>query len=1628
MLGEGSQMSKGFHTKDSLLKSLDRHIGRQITNTSSKNVRTFAKLYFSSVSQDELKKYSQDELFALAMEAWNFVRIRKSPRAQISFCNQLKHDSVISGTNIYILLNDVPFVIDSVRQSLSRSGANINYVNNSVLHVRRSVGKSQKRSTSAGRLIEVKKSKSTESKSEALVCIRCEHIGSSLQAVLEKDLRATLKLVMAAVKDFGKMHSVTEQVNDHLKSVLTAGKSSFSDLDESVKFLDWLLDNHFTFLGYEKYSVTQSRKGRALHLEEESLLGVSRYKEDLVRRILIDEIPKAARNLLLKKQICHFEKSTARSKVHRPAYCDYVIVKEFDDYGMVTTEHRFLGLYTSSVYYRAALDIPLVRNKVNWVLQESGYTVNGHSYKDLLQVINTLPRDELFQLSRKELLDTSVEITQIQETRTSKLFIRKDAYGQFFSCLVYVPRDIYDTKVRISIQEFLVDKLNADAAESETHFSESSFARVHYILRATEVHAIKISNNRLEQQMVQLIKPWADSFLETLQQSFSDIQAREIFQSYSGCFTTAYRENYGAEIAVDDVAHIQEVVSNKDLSLKIFPCDSEVGAEFRFKLFSFESQLFLSAVTPVLENMGLGIISEKAFKLVSNGDCTVWLHDFSLYRKNTAVDVSQTFQEKFEEAFRATWEGRIDDDVFNTLVAAADLNWRDAALLRAYAAYLKQIQFGYGASFIAETLAKHRSITRDLIKYFHKLFDPSAARISGAGIRAFKRKLQDSIDAVENLAEDGVLRVYSELINATLRTNFFQSSVDGAPKAYLSLKLEPRMISKIPAPKPAFEVFVYSREVEGVHLRFGKVARGGLRWSDRREDYRTEVLGLVKAQQVKNSVIVPVGAKGGFVMKQSRSDSSRDEFMRQGVECYKTFIRGLLDITDDVRNSKIVPPSDVICRDEQDPYLVVAADKGTATFSDIANDLATEYGFWLGDGFASGGSNGYDHKKMGITARGAWISVQRHFREIGIDVQAEDISVIGIGDMSGDVFGNGMLLSKHICLLAGFNHLHIFVDPTPDPARSFRERKRLFGLPRSSWSDYKKELISKGGGVFLRSSKSISISPEMKAVYSIEDDVLTPDQLISRLLKAPADLIWNGGIGTYGKSTLEIHAAAGDKANDGLRVNGAEMRARVIGEGGNLGFTQAARIEFGIHGGVSLTDFIDNSAGVDCSDHEVNIKILLNAVKIDHSLTDTQRNRLLESMEDDVAELVLRNNYSQVKCIGLAFEQARYRNREYADFINYLESTANLDRLLEGLPKEEEIEERYSKEEYLTRPEIAVMTSYMKMYLKSELESADYIDADQLLPFLYSAFPAKLRKKYSKHIQAHPLRKQIIATQLANSIVNDMGPSFVYRMSDSTGSTASEVVKAALLAREIFDVGVNFKLIDSLDFKIDAALQAEMYSDLMKLSRRTTRWLLRNRRGDLNFTEPGDTFIEEVEHACVLLARKLPRHLYQILMERKQALVARKVPEGLAHSVASSEFLIPVIGLVDISRLCKKPIADVMDIYYRLGDELQLAWLTHSINKLPVSNHWQALARVSYQDDVAWQRRTLTLNIAQGMSRRKSQDQTDHWLRENKDALQSTMSIMTQLQAEPRLDYSMFSVVLRELLNLAQKTSTKIRR
>ncbi|NWD75725.1 NAD-glutamate dehydrogenase [Pseudomonas gingeri] len=1597
-----------------LQAALAQHINEQALP----QVALFAEQFFGIISLDELTQRRLSDLAGCTLSAWRLLERFDHTQPQVRAYNPdyERHGWQSTHTAVEVLHPDLPFLVDSVRTELNRRGYSIHTLQTTVLSVRRG---------SKGELLEVlpKGTQGEGIDKESLMYLEIDRCANTAElSVLSKELEQVLTEVRIAVADFEPMKT---KVQDLLAGIDASPFAIDPEEKAEIKtFLQWLVNNHFTFLGYEEFVVRDEQDGGHIEYDASSFLGLTK----LLRAGLTPDdtrIEDYAVNYLREPTPLSFAKAAHPSRVHRNAYPDYVSIREIDADGKVVKECRFMGLYTSSVYGESVRVIPYISRKVAEVERRSGFQAKAHLGKELAQVLEVLPRDDLFQTPVDELFNTVMSIVQIQERNKIRVFLRKDPYGRFCYCLAYVPRDVYSTEVRQKIQQVLMDRLKATDCEFWTFFSESVLARVQLILRVDPKNRIDIDPLQLENEVVQACRSWQDDYKSLVVEGFGEAQGTNVLADFPKGFPAGYRERFAAHSAVVDMQHLLSLSDSNPLVMSFYQPLGQVSGqrELHCKLYHADTPLALSDVLPILENLGLRVLGEFPYRLRHNNGREFWIHDFAFTAaEGLELDIQQ-LNDTLQDAFVHIVRGDAENDAFNRLVLTAGLPWRDVALLRAYARYLKQIRLGFDLGYIASTLNNHTDIARELTRLFKTRFY-LARKLSVEDLDDKQLRLEQAIltalDDVQVLNEDRILRRYLDLIKATLRTNFYQTDANGQNKSYFSFKFNPHAIPELPKPVPKFEIFVYSPRVEGVHLRFGNVARGGLRWSDREEDYRTEVLGLVKAQQVKNSVIVPVGAKGGFLPRRLPLGGGRDEIAAEGIACYRIFISGLLDITDNLKDGALVPPVNVVRHDDDDPYLVVAADKGTATFSDIANGIAIDYGFWLGDAFASGGSAGYDHKKMGITAKGAWVGVQRHFRERGINVQEDSITVVGVGDMAGDVFGNGLLMSDKLKLVAAFNHLHIFIDPNPEPASSFAERQRLFDLPRSAWSDYDATLMSEGGGIFSRSAKSIAISPQMKERFDIRADKLTPTELLNALLKAPVDLLWNGGIGTYVKASSESHADVGDKANDALRVNGNELRCKVVGEGGNLGMTQLGRVEFGLNGGGSNTDFIDNAGGVDCSDHEVNIKILLNEVVQAGDMTEKQRNQLLGSMTDEVGGLVLGNNYKQTQALSLAARRAVERIAEYKRLMSDLEGRGKLDRAIEFLPSEEQLVERVAAGQGLTRAELSVLISYSKIDLKAALLESKVPDDEYLTRDMETAFPPMLVSKFADAMRRHRLKREIVSTQIANDLVNHMGITFVQRLKESTGMSPANVAGAYVIVRDIFHLPHWFRQIEALDYKVSAETQLELMDELMRLGRRATRWFLRSRRNEQDAARDVAHFGPHLAALGLKLDELLEGPTRDVWQARYQAYVKAGVPELLARMVAGTTHLYTLLPIIEAADVTGHDAAEVAKAYFAVGSALDLTWYSQQISDLRVTNNWQAQARETFRDDVDWQQRAITISVLKLADAPQDMEaRVALWLERNASMAERWRSMLVEIRAASGTDYAMYAVANRELMDLA---------
>ncbi|MFO1322818.1 MAG: NAD-glutamate dehydrogenase [Burkholderiales bacterium] len=1572
-------------------------------------LETFVRAYYGQVDPDDLDDRQLADLYGAALSHWNFARRREPGRVRVRAFNPTieEHGWQSTHTIVEIVNDDMPFLVDSVTMEVNRHGLTLHLIVHPIIGVVRAAD---------GTLGGVG---GGHAKRESFIHVEVDRIaGHALLEELARDVERVLGDVRSAVGDWKAMREQALALAAELES--RPPPISAPQLDEGRAFLRWLADNHFTFLGYRRHDLVAANGQDALKIVPNSSLGILREKEGRDVAASFAALPPEIRAYARRPELLVITKSTARSTVHRPGYLDYVAVKRFDAAGNVNGEDRFLGLFTSTAYSANPAEIPLLRQKVADVVARAGLAPGSHAGKALLNILATYPRDELFQTADDDLLRTTMGILHLYDRQRFRLFVRRDPFERFLSCLIYAPREIYSTDMRQRWQSILMHAFNGTSSEFNVSLSESMLARIHITVRTTPGAIPDFDVRELEARLMQAARRWTDDLKAALVETLGEAHGNERFRQFAAAFPAGYREEFPARAAVPDIEMIAKLTDAEPLGMSLYrPLEAPPGT-LRFQLMHLGRTIALSDSLPMLEHMGLRVLDEHPHRIAPQGMKPVALHDFGIQSALPGADMEvDTLHQVFEDAFGRIFRGEVENDDFNRLVIAARIPADEIVVLRAYAKYMRQIGFALSQSFIEATLAAHADVARLLIELFRSRFDPDGGSGAGARTAEHERAIAAALENVDNLSEDRVLRQYLALILATTRTNFWRRDAAGRRRTFLSFKFDPAKVPGLPEPKPMFEIFVYSTRFEGVHLRGGRVARGGLRWSDRPEDFRTEVLGLVKAQMVKNIVIVPVGSKGGFVLKRAPSPADRDAYMKEGVACYQDYLRGLLDLTDNRAGDRIVPPPQVKRHDADDPYLVVAADKGTATFSDYANAISAEYGFWLSDAFASGGSVGYDHKAMGITARGAWESVKRHFRELSVDTQTTDFNVAGIGDMSGDVFGNGMLLSTHIRLVAAFDHRHILLDPDPDAASSFAERKRVSKLPRSTWADYDAKLLSAGGGIHPRSLKSIAITPQVRAALGIAAETLTPTELVNAILKAPVDLIYNGGIGTYVKASTESHAQVGDRANDALRVDGRELRCKVFVEGGNLGCTQLGRIEYARGGGRIYTDAIDNSAGVGTSDHEVNIKILLGLAVADGELTEKQRNSLMAEMTDDVAALVLRDNYFQTQVLSVTGRIAPQLLDAQMRFMQYLEKAGKLNRAIEFLPTDDEIARRRANGDGLTSPERAVLLAYSKIWLDEELKSSPLPDDPWVATALLRYFPAALSKKYAAYMARHPLKREIIATHVLNSMVNRVGSTFVHRLSETSGARPYEVVRAYLLAREVFSLVPLWMAIEALDNKVADAVQSEMLIDTSGQLERGTMWFLRSRRladdmaGTIAHFKPG----------VDALSARLPKLQDAAERGRVEArvgeLTAKGVPRELAERVVNFDTLHAALDIAEVAADAGKPVEPVAAVYFDVANRLGLAWLRDRISALPGGSHWQTLARNAMQDDLSSLSRTVTAQVvAGGGDIAKPSALVAAWQDGNRRTLERAAHLLTELRSVPEPDAAMLSVALRELRSL----------
>jgi glutamate dehydrogenase len=1555
--------------------------------------RPFAQAFYAQSTADELASLAAERAAEIAeyCAAKSLTRRPHAARIDIAQGRVQEKRGEATRTRLVIVNDDRPFLVDSLTNLMTRLGLTIYLTIHPVMQVARdAAGKRQRGKTPAH---------------ESLIYFEVSPLPPSLpEAALRAAIDRVLAKVTAATRDWRAMDDTIAGLATLYNT--TAKGAAKEEAQEIAKFLDWLRARNFVFLG-----VGEFRPGAngALKLQAKTALGIFSLAPDSD-----DALERSTRSALT--SLISIHKSSDASEIHRSVRMDYITIRRLDAKGKPAGEIRILGLFTSVVYYQSTDLIPFIRRKVASVMRMSGFNTSGHSGKSLRTIIEFLPRDEIFAMDAKALFAMAMGILALELKPQLRLFPRPDPFGRFVSFLVYLPRERLSTDLREQMSKILAKVYGGTRANYYTQITESPLARVQIIINTTPDTTPEMDVATLEHTLSAMVNVWQDSLKDALLNQFGEAEGEALYFRYHEAFPPTYINSHSAQSAAFDMRRMEACLTKDGLALELFRRADEAPGRLHLKCYTTQVDSMLSDIVPMLESMGCKVVDVTPFEITPKDAAAMLIRDFILELPITKEFDLHAHKARLESALTAVWRGQTSNDPLNALVFYAGLTIREIEILQVYARYLKQIGFSYSHAFMAQVLLQHPQLTRLLVDLFKARFDPAQHSGRDANVKKIHAAIRDGLEQVSNLAEDTVIRRIKALMLATLRVNYFQRDSAGNYKSYIAMKFRSAEIPELPLPLPYAEIFVTSMRMDGVHLRGGKVARGGIRWSDRAEDFRTEVLGLMKAQMVKNSVIVPQGAKGGFILRQS--PGNHDALLREGIACYREFLCGLLDLTDNIVGQRIVKPAHTICYDDEDPYLVVAADKGTASFSDIANRLSADYGFWLGDAFASGGSAGYDHKEIGITARGAWVSVVRHFREMGRGMDTP-FTVIGIGDMAGDVFGNGLLSSKQIQLIAAFNHRHIFLDPTPNCAVSFAERTRLFHLPQSAWTDYDQKKISAGGGVFERSAKTIALSPEARAVLGTDKTSLSPDQLIQIILKAPVDLLWNGGIGTYVKASSETDEQVGDRSNNAVRVNGTELRAKIVGEGGNLGFTQRGRIEYARAGGRLNTDAIDNSGGVDCSDHEVNIKIALSGAVMAKKITLNARNTILKSMTDAVAELVLNDNRLQTQAITLAEHQKESLLEPVSRFMADLERDGLLNRSVEFLPTEKQLSEMRGTGQILTRPELAVLLSYAKQSLYRELKESKLLDAPYFEGDLRRYFPTAMQKKFASEIANHRLRREIVATMLTNSLVNRMGVSFVHEMREETGLSAADIAQAYALTRDAFHLREVWTMIESLDGKVEASVQTELFRAVNLFIEHACRWWLRHLPQPIKIDQVMARFGKGIDEFRASYEPMMTRTLKSAYDQVIANLTSFGIPPAIARTVASLEILASACDVVEVATHHGLPVKNVGPVYFELGARLKLGWLRRTARQLATESHWERRAITGLVTELYQAQQQITEHL---LRRQKTKgnalDSTAlvaAWATQEEEALRRYLSAIEDLKVQPTIDHAMLIVALRQV-------------
>ncbi|WP_425373774.1 NAD-glutamate dehydrogenase [Phyllobacterium salinisoli] len=1593
----------------------ERELGAVARKVDKKEgLKDFAALLFEWAPPEDLAEYDSAALEESARLAFAELSRHRKGNSVVSVDGTNKVLRAGRPVTIVTLINDnMPFLLDSVMGEISQRISTVYLVLHPVLDVVHGEnGVSVRGEASAG-----PEAKGTDRVS--VMQIHLPMLDESTREDLASSLKTVLGQVQAAVRDWKPMLKRLDKAIEAYKTNPPPGKKKY--VAEAIEFLEWLRDDNFTFLGMREYDYRGKGKKRELVHADKPQLGI--LSDPSVRVLRRGDTGTTATSETLAflegPEALIVTKANTRSRVHRRGYLDYIGIKTFDDKGEVTGELRFVGLFTSTAYTRSVTKIPYLRPKVDAVIKILGFNPQDHSGKALLNVLEDYPRDELFQIDVDTLVANAENILALGERPRVRALPRIDPFGRFVSVLVYVPRDRYDSIVREKISQYLMRVYDGQSIDFHPSFIEGTLTRIHFIVRRAEGPVPEVARETLEAEIRAIVRTWEDAVQEAAEAfSGTPVVCGVNIAALASSFPDSYRESFTPTEALVDAERIAALSPDNPLYVDFYKHRADAADAASLKIYHYGAAVALSRRVPLLENMGFQVISEQTFELPGDNGIKVHVHDMQLVNAfGVPVDLSDDGA-LLEEAFRAVWDGAADNDGYNALVQTARLSAREIMILRAYGRYLQQAGIAYSQGFIAATLNRYPDIARNLHNLFDLRFDP--ARAGEDAKTGAEKRIRDAVDlelqSVPSLDDDQIVRRFLNLIEATLRTNAFAPEADGSPRVTLAFKLDPHEVEGLPEPRPWREIFIYGPEVEGVHLRFGPVARGGIRWSDRAQDYRTEVLGLVKAQQVKNAVIVPVGAKGGFYPKRLPV-GDRNAIFEAGRAAYIIFISTLLSVTDNIVGDRVVPPQNVIRHDNDDPYFVVAADKGTATFSDTANAISQAHDFWLDDAFASGGSAGYDHKKMGITARGAWEAVKRHFREMDIDIQTTPFTVAGVGDMSGDVFGNGMLLSSQTKLIAAFDHRDIFIDPEPDPAGAIAERQRLFDLPRSSWQDYDRSKLSAGGGIYSRTLKTISLSPQAAQAVGIGKTNVTPQELINAILKAPVDLLWFGGIGTYIRGSSESDAQVGDRANDAIRITGGEVRAKVIGEGANLGVTQRGRIEFSLAGGRCNSDAIDNSAGVNTSDVEVNIKIALAAAMRTGQLERPARNRLLAAMTEEVAALVLRNNYLQPLAISLAERRGLADLPYQARFMADLERQKLLDRKVETLPDDQALSEREARGIALTRPELGVLLAYAKIVLVNQIVESDLPDDPYFEPELFGYFPKRMTKTYAPEIASHRLKRDIIATLLGNDAINRGGPTFVNRLQDMTGNLPAEILRAYVAVRDGFELDDVFDAIDRLDNQVPGTVQNEFYAEVSRMLHWTTAWVLRNDSSNATLAE----FVEAIRNARRILEPRLgklmPDFMAGVIADDTASFAAKGAPADLAARLARLQIASVVPDIALIAHLSKSDLMAAARTYFTITEVFRLGRIEEAARTIPITDYYDGMALARANDTIAQATRAITIAALARFGGEK--DPAAAWLAGGNPQVEAIRQRMTALAEGGDLTVSRLAVAAGLMSDLA---------